>query len=42
MRRSTVVVHSILLELRRSVIRRESELKKRGNILNLCSLIKVR
>jgi hypothetical protein len=40
--RSVVVVRSILLDLRSSVLRRESDLKKRGKILNLCALIKVR
>jgi hypothetical protein len=41
-RRSVVVVRSTLLDLRSSVLRRESDLKKRGKILKLCALIKVR
>jgi hypothetical protein len=40
--RSVVVVHSILLDLRSSVLRKEPDLKKRGKILKLCALIKVR
>jgi hypothetical protein len=40
--RSVVVVRSILLDLRSSVLREKSDLKKRGKILNLCALIKVR
>jgi hypothetical protein len=40
--RYDVVVHSTLLDLRSSVLRRESDLKKRGKILKLCALIKVR
>jgi hypothetical protein len=40
--RSVAVVRSILLDLRSSVLRKESDLKKRGKILKLCALIKVR
>jgi hypothetical protein len=41
-RRSVVVVHSILLDLRSSVLRKRPDLKKRGKILKLCALVKVR
>jgi hypothetical protein len=41
-RRSVAVVCSIILELRSSMLRRESDLKKRGKILKICALIKVR
>jgi hypothetical protein len=40
--RSVAAVCSIVLELRSSMLRRESDMKKRGKILNLCALIKVR
>jgi hypothetical protein len=40
--RSVVVVHNILLDLQSSVLRKEPDLKKRGKILKLCALIKVR
>jgi hypothetical protein len=40
--RFVVVVRSILLDLRSFVLRKESDLKKRGKILKLCALIKVR
>jgi hypothetical protein len=40
--RSIALVCSILLELQSFVLRRESDLKKRGKILKLCALIKVR
>jgi hypothetical protein len=40
--RSVVVVRSILLDLRSSVLRKEPYLKERGNILKLYALIKVR
>jgi hypothetical protein len=44
-RRSSTKVRSTLLELRSSVLRKKSDLKKRGKILkevNLCALIRVR
>jgi hypothetical protein len=37
-----VVVHSILLDLQIFVLRKEPDLKKRGKILKLCALVKVR
>jgi hypothetical protein len=37
-----VVVHSILLDLRSSVLRKKPDLKKRGKILNIFSLVRVR
>jgi hypothetical protein len=42
MRRYVVVVHSILLDLRSSVLRKKLDLKKIGKILKLCGLVKVR
>jgi hypothetical protein len=41
-RKSVDVVRSILLDLRSSMLREKSDLKKRGKILKLCALIKVR
>jgi hypothetical protein len=40
--RSVVVVRNILLDLRIFVLREKPDLKKRGKILNLCALVKVR
>jgi hypothetical protein len=40
--RSVVVVCNILLNLRSSVLRKKLDLKKRGKILKLCALVKVR
>jgi hypothetical protein len=41
-RRSIAIVRSILLDLRRSVLRKRLNLKKIGKILKLCALVKVR
>jgi hypothetical protein len=41
-RRFVAVVHNILLDLRRSVLREKLDLKKRGKILKLCAMVKVR
>jgi hypothetical protein len=40
--RSVVVVPNILLDLQSSLLRKKLDLKKRGNILKLCALVKVR
>jgi hypothetical protein len=40
--RSVVVVCSIIHVLRRFLLRKEPDLKERGNILKLCTLVKVR
>jgi hypothetical protein len=42
MRRYVVVECNILLDLRSSVLKEKSDLKKRGKILKLCALEKVR
>jgi hypothetical protein len=42
---SVVVMHSILLDLRSSVLRKKPDMKKRGKVLKevkLCALIRVR
>jgi hypothetical protein len=41
-RRSIAVVHNILLNLRRSMLRNIPDMKERGKILKLCALVKVR
>jgi hypothetical protein len=41
-RRSIVVMCSILLNLRRSMLRKEPDLNKRGKISKLFALLKVR
>jgi hypothetical protein len=40
--RYVVVVRSILLDLWKFVLRKKLDLKKRGKILKLCALVKVR
>jgi hypothetical protein len=39
--RSIVVVRSILIDLRRSMLRKKLNLKEGGKILKLCALVKV-
>jgi hypothetical protein len=40
--RFVAIVHSIILDLWKFVLRKEPDMKKRGKILKLCALIKVR
>jgi hypothetical protein len=40
--RSVAEVRNILLDLRSFVLRKKHDLKKRGKILNLCALVRVR
>jgi hypothetical protein len=41
-RRYVVVVRSILLNLGSFVLRKKPDLKKRGKILKICALVRVR
>jgi hypothetical protein len=42
MRRFVVLVRIILVDLQSPVLRKKLHLKKRGKILNLCAMVRVR